>query len=184
MTAAALESIVPEAPRLGLTFPADPYASTSWSGTPAGLHRRPACVRGGGVGNRSAPSARLTQDGSRDIRPGPASPVVSRVAQRAARGIDTRPRGAESRSARNVPRTPSATRTAQLRRDRAVGNRLLAAPGRDGGDARGHDRASGTSAWVRGLPRSVAARSRGAARRASTGVCQRGRLLRNECLGC
>jgi glycosyltransferase involved in cell wall biosynthesis len=37
MTAAALESIVPEAPRLGLTFPADPYASTSWSGTPAGL---------------------------------------------------------------------------------------------------------------------------------------------------
>ena len=37
MTAAALESIVSAAPRLGLTFPADPYTSTSWSGTPAGL---------------------------------------------------------------------------------------------------------------------------------------------------
>jgi glycosyltransferase involved in cell wall biosynthesis len=37
MPATAIESSVREATRLGLTFPADPYASTTWSGTPAGL---------------------------------------------------------------------------------------------------------------------------------------------------
>ena len=37
MVAAAIESRVREATRLALTFPDDPYASTSWSGTPAGL---------------------------------------------------------------------------------------------------------------------------------------------------
>src|SRR5919197_4085581 len=37
MIAAAIESRVVEATRLALTFPADPYARTSWSGTPAGL---------------------------------------------------------------------------------------------------------------------------------------------------
>src|SRR5919197_4166155 len=37
MIAAAIESRVVEATRLALTFPADPYARTSWSGIPAGL---------------------------------------------------------------------------------------------------------------------------------------------------
>ena len=37
--AAAVEPKVVEATRLALTFPSDPYASTSWSGTPAGLIR-------------------------------------------------------------------------------------------------------------------------------------------------
>jgi len=40
MTAAAVEpNVLEEATRLGVTFPADPYALTSWSGTPAGLIR-------------------------------------------------------------------------------------------------------------------------------------------------
>ena len=37
MTAAAIESNILEPTSLAVTFPADPYAATSWSGTPAGL---------------------------------------------------------------------------------------------------------------------------------------------------
>jgi glycosyltransferase involved in cell wall biosynthesis len=37
MIAAAIETKVVDATRLAVTFPADPYAWTSWSGTPAGL---------------------------------------------------------------------------------------------------------------------------------------------------
>lgn len=37
MIAAAIDTKVLDATRLAVTFPADPYASVSWSGTPAGL---------------------------------------------------------------------------------------------------------------------------------------------------
>src|ERR671930_345699 len=143
MIAAAIESRVVEATRLALTFPADPYARTSWSGIPAGLlDGFVGCgVAVSGIGLQLPPVLHKTMIGTSALvrlrRPSRASPNAVHEAL-------TRARVA-----------PSQGRLESLLARRRV----------------------------RGLPRSLAAGTRGASCSAGAGLRQRGRLLRDEWLG-